>query len=204
MAIKPEALQKLFPANKNIVELANALNLILPKYEINTKDRVVGFLAQCGHESAGFRIMSENLNYSKDGLLKTFPKYFTESTATLYARQPEKIASKVYANRMGNGDEASKDGFMYRGRGAIQLTGKSNYQAFATVIGKSLPDTVAYCGTLVGGLEASCWFWKTNGLNSLADKRDVIAMTKKINGGVNGIVERQELYNKGLSVIIWE
>lgn len=202
MIIKAESLQKLFPANRSVVELASALNELLPKYEINTKDRICAFLAQCGHESAGFKILSENLNYSKDGLLKTFSKYFNESTATAYARQPEKIASKVYANRMGNGDEASKDGFTYRGRGAIQLTGKNNYQAFATAIGKSLPETVAYCGTLAGALESACWYWKTNGLNAFADKKDVIGMTKKINGGLIGIVDRQELYNKAQQVIV--
>lgn len=202
MIIKAESLQKLFPANRSVVELASALNELLPKYEINTKDRICAFLAQCGHESAGFKILSENLNYSKDGLLKTFSKYFTEETATSYARQPEKIASKVYANRMGNGDEASKDGFTYRGRGAIQLTGKNNYQAFATAIGKSLPETVAYCGTLAGALESACWYWKTNGLNAFADKKDVIGMTKKINGGLIGIVDRQELYNKAQQVIV--
>lgn len=196
MVLKVEVLQKLFPNNKNVAALTNSLNSLMSKYGVTTKDRIAGFLSQCGHESNGFTVLVENLNYSKDGLLRTFPRYFTEETAASYARQPEKIASKVYANRMGNGDEASKEGFVYRGRGAIQLTGKSNYQAFAKVIGKSLEETINYLSTMDGAVESALWFWQKNGLNELADKKDVVAMTKAINGGLNGFVERQSIYNK--------
>jgi len=202
MILKAEDLQKIFPNNKNIVALTDALNAVMPKYGVTTKERAAGFLSQCGHESNGFTVLVENLNYSKDGLLKTFSKYFTEDTATAYARQPEKIASKVYANRLGNGNEASKEGFMYRGRGAIQLTGKTNYQAFATAIGKTLDETVVYLATMNGAIESALWFWKKNGLNELADKKDIVAMTKRVNGGMNGFVERQNIYNKALQVIV--
>ena len=201
MILKAEDLQKLFPNNKNIVVLTDALNKLLPKYEINTVERVCAFLAQCGHESNGFTVLTENLNYSAAGLLATFAKYFTLESSAQYARQPEKIASKVYANRMGNGNESSKDGFTYRGRGAIQLTGHDNYQAFATAIGMSLADTVAYCSTTPGAIESAMWFWKKTGLNEIADKKDLVTMTKKINGGLNGFVERQAIYTKAIGII---
>lgn len=202
MILKAEDLQKIFPNNRNIVALTDALNAVMPKYGVTTKERIAGFLSQCGHESNGFTVLVENLNYSKDGLLKTFSKYFTEATAAQYARQPEKIASHVYANRLGNGDEASKEGYTYRGRGAIQLTGKTNYQAFATAIGKSLDETVSYLSTMNGAIESALWFWKKNGLNELADKKDIVAMTKRVNGGLNGFVERQAIYNKAVQVIV--
>ena len=139
--------------NNALINLANQLNLndmpaLFEKYEINTLNRAAGFLAQCSHESNNFRILEENLNYSADALIKVFPKYFKSlDEAKLYARNPEKIANKVYANRMGNGDEASGDGFKYRGRGFIQLTGKNNYQMFAETLKLSLDETINYCTT---------------------------------------------------------
>ena len=202
MTLTAQQLSKVFPNNKNTQALADALNKVLPKYEINTKNRIDGFLAQCGHESNGFTVLQENLNYSADGLVKIFSKYFTTTTAAQYARQPAKIANKVYANRMGNGAEVTGEGYMYRGRGAIQLTGKTNYQAFSIAVGKTLTDVVKYLETLEGAVESAAWFWKMNGLNEIADKKDIVAMTKKINGGVIGIVERQDLYNVVSSVIV--
>jgi putative chitinase len=163
---------------------------------------VAGFLSQCGHESNDFTVLRENLNYSAEGLNKTFKKYFpTVESAQPYARQPEKIANKVYANRMGNGPESSGDGFKYRGRGAIQLTGHDNYKAFADAIGKTIDDTVAYCETLEGAIESACWFWKGHGLNALADAQDVLGMTRRINGGTVGLDDRQKRWDNALAAL---
>lgn len=189
--------------NKNVGELLIALHSVLDKYEINTTNRIAGFLAQCGHESADFTVLKENLNYGAAGLRGTFGKYFADdATAKTYERQPEKIANRVYANRMGNGNEASGDGYKYRGRGAIQLTGHDNYQAFATSIGQSLPDTITYLETLEGAIESAAWFWKTHGLNATCDNDDIVAMTKKINGGTIGLDDRKAHYEKAKAVLV--
>lgn len=176
---------------------------LLPKFGINTQLRVAGFIAQCAHESANFTVLRENLNYSTEGLNKVFPKYFIRSgrNAAEYARQPEKIANIVYANRLGNGDIASGDGWRFRGRGVIQLTGKDNYSAFGKTIQLTAVETAAYLETRRGALQSACWFWNTNNLNPTADAQDIVAMTKRINGGVNGLAERRELFNKALSVL---
>lgn len=173
------------------------LDAACKKFEINTKDRVAGFLAQCAHESGHFKAVEENLNYGAEGLVKIFGKYFSAATAPSYARQPQKIANRVYANRMGNGDEASKDGYNYRGRGLIQLTGRDNYTRFAKAIDRpeliDLPELVAQ--PELAAMSAA-WFWSSNGLNAIADKRDLITMTKRINGGTIGLEDRQALYNQ--------
>jgi putative chitinase len=163
-------------------------------YKVNTLLRLSHFLAQCGHESANFRAVKENLNYSAEGLNKTFKKYFpTLESAKDYARQPERIASKVYANRMGNGNEASKDGFKYLGRGYIQLTGKANYIEFD----KSVPEDIMANPELVATkypLASAAWFWSKNGLNAIADKgaTDIVvtSITKRVNGGTIGLADR--------------
>jgi putative chitinase len=166
------------------------------RFEVDTPERVAGFLSQVGHESGGFRYTSENLNYSPARLMQVFPKYFpNESLANAYGRQPEKIANRVYANRMGNGDETSGDGWRFRGRGLIQLTGKENYLAFmmeADNMALLEPDSVA----VLPSLAADCagWYWRKYGLNALADKRDVVGMTRRINGGTNGLDDRQMRY----------
>lgn len=171
--------------------------LLFDKYNINTVNRVAGFMAQCYHESGGFLYREENLNYSKNALLKVFPKYFkTETEAIKYAREPEKIANRVYANRMGNGDEESGDGYKYRGRGYIQLTGKNNYVKFSESIGKSLDSTIKYLGTKDGALESALWYWTENNINKYCDNDDIDGMTIAVNGGTNGLVERKNLYNK--------
>lgn len=167
---------------------------IQSNYKVNTLLRLSHFLAQCGHESANFRAVKENLNYSADGLNKTFKKYFpTLESAKDYARQPERIASKVYANRMGNGNEASKDGFKYLGRGFIQLTGKANYLEFD----KSVPEDIIANPELVATkypLASAAWFWNKNGLNEIADKgaTDAVvkSITKRVNGGTIGLPDR--------------
>lgn len=197
--VSAKMLNKLFPQNKNTDNLAEALNKILPKYEINTTERVAAFLAQCGHESGGFSKFVENLNYSDKGLCLTFSKKFpTMDSAKPYHRQPEKIANYVYSNKNGNGSVESGDGWKFKGRGFIQLTGKANYSLFANSISKSLDETVVYCETLEGAIESACFFWKHNNLNSIADAKNVVSMTKAINGGNNGLQERINLYNEAL------
>ena len=181
--------------NKQPEKLADELNMIIDRYNINTVNRISGFLAQCGHESLDFTVLKENLNYGAKGLMTTFRKYFPdEATALKYERKPEMIANKVYADRMGNGDERSGDGYKFRGRGAIQLTGKNNYTKFAASIGKPLDETIIHLETFAGALESACWFWNTNGLNETCDKDDIILMTRKINGGTIGLEDRKKHY----------
>ena len=161
-----------------------------------TPARAAHFFAQTSHETGGFKLFAENLNYSAQGLQGTFGKYFPGTLQESYARQPEKIASRVYADRMGNGNEASKDGWKFRGRGALQLTGKSNYEAFAKYLGKpeimTNPDLVA----TTYAFESAMFFFDKNNLWSICDKGvtndTILALTKRINGGTNGLADRQE------------
>ena len=174
--------------------VVNQIPEVMEKFQVNTPLRLAHFLAQCGHESAGFKATQENLNYGAKGLMTIFKKYFpTEALAKAYERQPEKIASRVYGSRMGNGDEASKEGFKFRGRGFIQLTGKDNYSAFDKTVADDIlanPDLVATKYPLL----SAAWFWSKNGLNALADKgatdADVTAITKRVNGGTIGLPDR--------------
>ena len=194
MQITAEHIKAIFPKYKYPDDLADALTESFDKYEINTVNRAAGFLAQCGHESAGFTVLKENLNYSAEGLNKIFKKYFpTIESAQPYARNPEKIANKVYANRMSNGDEASGDGYKFRGRGYIQLTGKANYTLFGKAIGEDItanPDVVSGKYALL----SAAWFWSNNGLNKLADGGStdtvVTTITKRVNGGTIGLADR--------------
>lgn len=197
-----EQIAKCAPRNKNSAELYEALSQVLPKYDINTPERIAAFMAQCGHESVDFSVLKENLNYSAKGLHGTWPKRFpTLESAAPYERNPEKIANKVYSDRMGNGPESSGEGWKFRGRGAIQLTGKDNYTRFAKDIGKSVDEAVAYVETLAGAIESACWFWKNNNLNVQADARDMKAATKKINGGDLGLKERTDHFNHYLEYL---
>ncbi|NDB84231.1 MAG: glycoside hydrolase family 19 protein [Alphaproteobacteria bacterium] len=152
-----------------------------------TKERAAHFFGQCAHETGNFKIFEENLNYSSGGLLKIFPKYFNQQTAVAYERQPQRIANRVYANRMGNSDEASGDGWKYRGRGAIQLTGKANYAKFGHA---DSPDKVA--NELA--FESALFFFEQNGLWTICDKgvtdATITALTKRVNGGTNGLDDR--------------
>ena len=163
-------------------------------------NRIAGFLAQTSHESGKYKFLSENLNYSDKGLLKTFPKYFNESNVMEYARKPEAIANRVYANRMGNGDEASGDGWKYCGRGLIQLTGKNNYQAFADSISMDIDELAGYLVSYEGAVNSALWFWNKNNLNTTADAGDLLMMTKKINGGTHGLAERTAEYKRILEI----
>jgi putative chitinase len=174
----------------------------LPKAGINTPLRLAAYFAQCDHESMGFTAVTEILNYSEDGLINTFPKYFSrmpgtgKAHAAQYARKPEKIANLVYANRMGNGNEASGEGWKYRGRGIIQLTGKSNYAAYSPLAVIN-PDIVSQPEHAV---KSSIWFWTSRNLNRLADVGDTVGITRIINGGVNGLSHRQQLYQQYLTI----
>jgi putative chitinase len=202
MILTQDKLAKILTRNKSVGPLFEALSKMLQKYEINTVNRIAGFLSQCGHESADFTVLKENLNYGAKGLRATFPKYFaTDAVAAQYERQPEKIANHIYANRMGNGAEATGDGYKYRGRGAIQLTGHDNYAAFAKSINKTLDETVTYCETMDGAIESACWFWKKNNVNATCDANDIVAMTKKINGGTIGLDERKSHYEKAKGIL---
>lgn len=206
MQLTEEQFKELFPKNPNAKEWVDAMNDILPDFEINTPKRVAAFLAQCGHESGGFMTLKENLNYSAQGLKNIFAKYFKDDvTAAAYARQPEKIANKVYASRMGNGDEKSGDGWKYRGRGPIQLTGKDNYRAFANDYFED-PETLLNDPDLLidhipTSLLAAVWFWQKNKLNVQADAGDIKLMTKKINGGYIGLEDRIKHYEHALHVL---
>jgi len=167
---------------------------VASKFGINTPLRVAHFLAQCGHESGGFRVTNENLNYSAKGLNGIFKKYFpTEAAAAAYARNPQKIANKVYSNRMGNGTEASGDGYKFRGRGYIQLTGRDNYTAFGKSIGIDIPSNPDSVATTYA-LASAAWFFSKNGLHKIADEgvSDVVVtkITKRVNGGTIGLPDR--------------
>lgn len=176
------------------------INSVLPKYGIDTTLRMAHFLAQLSHESGGLRYTEENLNYSAQALRNTFKKYFdTLELAQKYERQPEKIANRVYANRMGNGDEASGDGWKYRGRGLIQLTGKENYQNFGNAHGVDCVNNPDLLLNPEWALTSACWYWKKNNINKYADADDIHMVTKRINGGTNGLLHRQhylESYKK--------
>ena len=196
-----QQLAQLIPGNPYLDHWYNALNQLLPDYEINTPQRVAAFLAQCAHESGGFRALKENLNYKAESLVKVFPKYFPNlDIANQYAHNQEKIANRVYGGRMGNGPEESGDGFKYCGRGLIQLTGKQNYTNFADSIETPVEEVPEFLGTFEGAVQSACWFWETNNLNQFADKGDILTMTKRINGGTIGLEDRTKHYNHALHV----
>ena len=197
-----EQLAQLIPGNPYLDHWYDALSQALPDYDITTPQRIAAFLAQCAHESGGFTAIKENLNYKAESLVKVFPKYFKSlDEANQYAKQPEKIANKIYGGRMGNGDEASGDGYRYCGSGLIQITGKSNYQSFADSLGMDVADTPDYLATFEGALQSACWFWEANNLNTWADKGDILTLTKKINGGTIGLDDRTARYNHALAVL---
>jgi putative chitinase len=172
------------------------LNTVAEYYEMNVNPaRLAGFLAQTAHESGGYNFIKENLNYSAKGLRSTFGKYFlNDDIANQYAKKPEKIANRVYANRMKNGDESSGDGYRFCGRGLIQLTGRDNYTKFANDLSMSLEDTIAYLETPNGAVASAGWFWDNNKLNQYCDSGDFVTLTKRINGGTIGLEDRKHHY----------
>jgi putative chitinase len=201
MQITPQQLGACIGNNPYLDHWTDALNKILPDYDISTPQRVAAFVAQAAHESGGFTALHENLNYRAETLRNVFPKYFpTDDLAQQYAHNQEAIANKVYANRMGNGPEESGDGFRYCGRGLIQLTGKQNYQAFADSIETPVEQVPDFLQTFEGAVQSACWFWENNNLNQYADSGDILTMTKRINGGTIGLEDRQKHYNQALQV----
>lgn len=197
-----DALSQIIPNNPYVDHWYEALTKILPDYGINTVERVAAFLAQTAHESGGYKTLKENLNYRAETLQKVFPKYFpTADLAAQYAHNQERIANRVYGNRMGNGDEYTGDGFRYCGRGLIQLTGKQNYCKFAESIETPVEELPEYLGTFEGAVQSACWFWDTNNLNQWADAGDILTLTKRINGGTIGLEDRINHYNHAVDVL---
>lgn len=174
----------------------DALRPALDQFIINTTPRVSAFLAQTSHESNAFTALVENLNYSANGLISTWPSHFSQAEAAAYARQPERIANRVYANRLGNGIESTGDGWRYRGRGLIQITGRYNYEAFGQAIGMALADVLAYLETREGAAMSAAWFWSSRLLNQLADAQDFTGITRRINGGTNGQADREAIWQR--------
>lgn len=198
-----EVFERVFPNCQEPKDWSVTLAQVLPDNEIDTNERVAAFLAQCGHESAGWSTFSENLNYSEGALKAVFGKYFSGPLkASDYARKPEKIANVVYANRMGNGPTPSGDGWKYRGRGPIQLTGKNNYTNFSREFSVNVveePQLVEKNKKI--SIQSAIWYWNNANLNPLADEKDIKTMTRKINGGYNGLEERQRLFDRCLSIL---
>ena len=193
---------KLMVKNNHIDQWYEALVKLLPQYEINTAVRIAAFVAQCAHESGSFVFIKENLNYKAESLRKVFPRYFpTDELAAVYANKPEMIANRVYANRMGNGNEGSGDGWKFSGRGLIQLTGRDNYTFFAGSIDCSLDETAEYLTTFEGAAESACFFWESNNLNRFADVKDIKGLTRAINGGEIGLADRIKHYEHALHIM---
>ena len=199
-------LEKLIPGNKNVDGWHAALVDVLPKYGIDTERRMAHFISQCAHESNNFRSLEENLNYSEKSLLAVFGRYFGDApkaSAAEYARNPEKIANRVYFDKyrkykMGNTNEG--DGWLFRGRGLKQLTGRENYTNFGKSIDITAEEAAEYVATPAGAVESACWFWNAKNLNNIADTDDVTKMTKIINGGNIGLESRQTRYKKAMEV----
>lgn len=198
-----DILKQLFPSTniETLEKYVEPINDTFVNYDISNTLRQAAFMAQVGHESSGLRIIKENLNYSVKGLKSTFPKYFPGNLADLYAKQPEKIANRVYANRMGNGDEASGDGWKFRGRGLIQITGKNNYTNLAKEFNMNLNAVIIWLENPQGATFSAGWFWHLRNLNDYADHDDIVKITKLINGGTNGLQERKKLYSLAKDIL---
>lgn len=199
-----EQLQRIFPKARraNLEAFCGEINEAMMEFEIDTPVRQAAFLAQCAHESGSFSAVRENLNYSAKGLMGIWPKRFPSlAAAQPYHRNPQKIANKVYANRMGNGSEASGEGWAYRGRGLIQLTGKTNYVACSQGIEYDVVADPDYLETTEGAARSAAWFWWSRGLNAQADANDIRTMTKKINGGYIGLEERAHYFEAAKHVL---
>jgi putative chitinase len=196
-----DQVQKILHPNPQFAEWYTALCDQLPKYDITTVPRVAMFMAQTAHESGGYTALKENLNYQAHALTSIWPKRFPPDVAAQVAHNPEAIANIAYSNRMGNGSPESGDGWKFHGRGLIQLTGRTNYEKFARMIGRELDDTVAYCETPDGAVESACFFWKEENLNSHSDAGDVERVTRIINGGTLGIEDRTARFNHAVQVL---
>lgn len=202
MELTLEQLKQSVPNCEHPERFLPHLNHYMINEGIITPLRQSHFLAQVAHESSNLNVFSENLNYSAEGLMKVFGKYFPNvELATKYARRPEAIANRVYANRMGNGPESSGDGWRYRGAGLIQLTGKNNHKAFADASGKPLEGIGGYLRSYEGAVHSAVWFWAKNGLNKLADQNDIMGITRRINGGYNGLQDRTDKFRRIIQIL---
>lgn len=198
-----EQLAKCISKNKNSQEWYEGLYEQLPKFGIVTPARVAGFISQCQHESADFTVLTENLNYGAKGLMSIFKKYYQdEALAKAHERKPQLIANRVYSGRMGNGPESSGDGWKYRGRGLVQLTGRSNYtQCSRDLFGDDcLVDDPDLLLNPEWAILSACWFWHKNKLNDICDRGDVVLLSKRINGGTIGLADRIHHWNKCLEL----
>jgi putative chitinase len=195
-------LSQIITNNQYVNDWFEALSKLLPDYDINTVPRVAAFLAQTAHESGGYKSLKENLNYRAETLMKVWPRYFPNmEIANQYAHKQEAIANRAYGGRMGNGPEASGDGFKYCGRGLIQLTGKDNYTSFAESIETPVEEIPEFLGTFEGAVQSACWFWENNNLNQFADSGDMLTLTKRINGGTLGLDDRIKHYNHAMHIL---
>mgnify|MGYP001766125446 CR=1 FL=1 len=203
MDITLEKLNEALPdvAEEDVQKYYESFLLVCETFDINTPKRMAAFLAQVGHESQNFTRTTENLNYSAKRLKEVFPKYFRTVSTESYARNPEKIANRVYSNRMGNGTEASGDGWKYRGRGLIQLTGKENYQNFAHDMEMTVDEAIEYIETPEGALMSAGWFWDKKNLNVLADQGKIKTISIRVNGGEHGLPDRIKKYKEALEVL---
>jgi putative chitinase len=202
MQITEQQLQQILPGNSYIAKWCNALNTYFPTYEIDTTYRIAQFLAQTYVESEAYTALIENLNYSAQSLMRVWPNYFpTIQIANEYAHHPEQIANRTYANRLGNGDEASGDGWRYIGRGLIQITGKYNYNLFAQNTDMDITQVPAYLLTFDGAVEVACWFWSTHNLNQYSDTQNTKEVTYLINGGYTDLQQREAAYSNALTIL---
>lgn len=198
-----DQLTEILPGIKNPNDWFTALGNLLPNFDITSSLRVAMFIAQTGHESGNYNEIEENLNYSAKGLSETFSSYFKDGiNVDDYANQPQKIANLVYSNRMGNGDASSNDGWNYRGRGILQVTGKSNYNLCSIALygDNRLLATPELLLSQEGAVASACWYWQTHNLNTFSDTGNINEVTRLINGGYNGLADRQEKYTKAISL----
>lgn len=208
MKLTTDQLAAMIPTNKEVDEWCEELNKALPKYDIDTPKRIAGFVSQCGHESRDFTATEENLNYSQGALERVFGRYFGagKRNAAEYARNPEKIANYVYmdeyrSKRGALGNTQAGDGWRFRGGGLKQLTGRNNYEGFAKDYGMTAEEAADWVRTKEGALASALWFWSKNNLNAIADTGDVVALTKRINGGDIGLADRQARYNTAMQAL---
>src|SRR5213083_1521988 len=203
MATNQQQLLQILPNARQVAGVfVPALNATMAKYQITTPARMAAFLAQVGHESCQLTVLVENLNYSAEALQRVWPARFDAALAAKCARQPEQIANIAYASRMGNGAPASGDGWRYKGRGLIQVTDKSNYQRCGDALGLDLITSPELLEQPQHAAMSAGWFWAANGLNALADTGDLQAITRKINGGLNGYADRAAIYERALKVLV--
>lgn len=202
--ISKEQLNQIMPkaSGENLEKYCQPLNEAMAKFQINTIKRIAAFIAQLAHESGSLKYSIEGLNYSTSGLVTTWPRIFpTVEIAQKYSHNPQAIANKAYANRMGNGDEASGEGWKYRGRGPIQITGKDNYTECGQGIGADLVNHPELLEGPVCGAMSAAWFWNNRNLNQFADEDEFVKITKRINGGINGLTDREAFWARAKEVL---